>query len=326
MPQISVIVPIYKVEPYLKRCVDSILGQTFTDFELILVDDGSPDNCGAICDEYAEKDERVKVIHQANGGLSAARNAGIDYAFSNSNSEWLTFIDSDDWVHNHYLASLLNAANKNKSDISICGFIGTKGEEPILSSNPFYFKKMSTETFYLDHYSNAIIACGKLYKKSCFENIRYPIGRIYEDGFTTYKILFKYNKILFIPSPLYFYFTNTDGIMHRKFSLKNYEGILAREERIEFFNKNGYHEIAIKEEHANIFEIALFSIASRKHKIYGAVPKKYKVGWLKAMRIVRKNCSRDQYEWIMHEYHPLLVKIFAKLYRILNIFKKKASK
>ena len=99
MPQISVIVPVYKVEPYLRRCVDSILGQTFTDFELILVDDGSPDNCPAICDEYARKDTRVHVIHQENGGLSAARNAGIDWAFANSDSQWLTSVDSDEWVH-----------------------------------------------------------------------------------------------------------------------------------------------------------------------------------------------------------------------------------
>ena len=109
MPQISVIVPVYKVEPYLRRCVDSILAQTFTDFELILVDDGSPDNSGAICDEYAQKDARVHVIHQENGGLSAARNAGIDWVFAHSDSQWLTFVDSDDWVHPEYLERLYHA-------------------------------------------------------------------------------------------------------------------------------------------------------------------------------------------------------------------------
>ena len=105
---ISVIVPVYKVEKYLSRCIDSILAQTYTDFELILVDDGSPDNCGKICDGYAEKDNRV-VIHQGNGGISAARNAGIDWAFENSDSEWIAFIDSDDWVHPLYLECLYNA-------------------------------------------------------------------------------------------------------------------------------------------------------------------------------------------------------------------------
>ena len=110
MPAISVIVPVYKVEKYIHRCVRSILGQTYADFELILVDDGSPDNCGVICDEYAAKDSRVVVIHQENGGLSAARNAGIDWVFANSDSQWLSFIDSDDWVHPEYLQRLLDAA------------------------------------------------------------------------------------------------------------------------------------------------------------------------------------------------------------------------
>ena len=99
MPTISVIVPVYKVEPYLNRCVDSILRQTYQDFELILVDDGSPDRCGEICDEYARQDSRVHVIHKENGGLSDARNAGIDWVEANSDSRWLIFADSDDWVH-----------------------------------------------------------------------------------------------------------------------------------------------------------------------------------------------------------------------------------
>lgn len=114
MPTISVIVPVYKVEPWLWRCVDSILAQTYTDFELILVDDGSPDNCGAICDEYAAKDSRVHVIHQKNGGLSAARNAGIDWVFAHSDSRWLTFVDSDDWLYPETLQFLLrDAAEKD---------------------------------------------------------------------------------------------------------------------------------------------------------------------------------------------------------------------
>ena len=106
MPKISVIVPIYKVEKYLNRCVDSILHQTFTDFELILVDDGSPDNCGKMCDEYAEKDSRVVVIHKKNGGLSDARNKGLDWVFANSNSEYVVFIDSDDYIDERYLELL----------------------------------------------------------------------------------------------------------------------------------------------------------------------------------------------------------------------------
>ncbi len=99
MPSVSIIVPVYKVEPYLHRCIDSVLVQTLSDFELVLVDDGSPDNCGKLCDEYAENDVRIHVIHQENGGLSAARNAGLDCVFAISSSQWITSVDSDDWIH-----------------------------------------------------------------------------------------------------------------------------------------------------------------------------------------------------------------------------------
>lgn len=112
MAAISVIVPIYKVEAFLHRCVDSILAQTFADFDLVLVDDGSPDSCGDICEEYARKDGRIHVIHQKNGGLSAARNTGIDWAQANSGSQWLAFVDSDDWVHPDFLRRLYTMVQK----------------------------------------------------------------------------------------------------------------------------------------------------------------------------------------------------------------------
>ena len=118
MAEISIIVPVYKVENYLYRCIESIISQTFTDYELILIDDGSPDKCGDICEEYAKKNDRIHVIHQKNGGLSAARNAGIDWSYKYSNSTWITFIDSDDWVSPDYLEALCTAAVSNKKDIS----------------------------------------------------------------------------------------------------------------------------------------------------------------------------------------------------------------
>ena len=161
---ISVVVPIYNVEKYLNRCVDSILNQTFTDFELILVDDGSPDNCGKICDEYAEKDNRVRVIHKPNGGLSDARNAGIEWALKNSDSEWITFIDSDDWVHPNYLEFLLQAAEKNNTSVSICGFVRTENKSDFPKYS-FESKVYSNEDFWIEKNVNAVIACAKLYKK-----------------------------------------------------------------------------------------------------------------------------------------------------------------
>ena len=239
MPAISVIVPVYKVEKYIHRCVDSVLNQTYTDFELILVDDGSPDNCGAICDEYAAKECRVVVIHQQNGGLSAARNAGIDWAFANSDSQWLTFIDSDDWVHHEYLERLLSAAVENDTLLSICGFANTHGEQPAIDSKNLIPTLWEPEDFFVENNVNAIVAWGKLYRKECFQTIRYPLGKLHEDEFTTYKILFKYQTVAVIAEPLYAYFTNLDGITKSGMTRFKVDGFVAIEEQIEYLHTIG---------------------------------------------------------------------------------------
>lgn len=237
---ISIVVPIYKVEKYIHRCVDSILAQTFTDFELILVDDGSPDNCGIICDEYALKDNRIHVIHKENGGLSDARNAGIDWAFENSNSEWLTFIDSDDWVHPRYLEALYNAVVESGCSISACGYQETTGEEPNVDENQLSSKIVNTEQFFCEHTVNATVAWGKLYKKSFFVTIRYPVNKLHEDEFTTYKILFVNKNCAYIYQPLYYYFQNEEGIMKSAWSIKKLVVLDAYEGQLEFFRKHRY--------------------------------------------------------------------------------------
>ena len=158
MPLISVIVPVYKVEPYLSRCIDSILAQTFTDFELILINDGSPDNCGKICDEYAQKDNRIHVIHKENGGLSSARNAGIDWAFANSNSQWLTFIDSDDWIHHEYLELLLSGATSTNTDICVCEYTETSEFSDFEKLSTANTQKISPEDLFVNYHVTATVA------------------------------------------------------------------------------------------------------------------------------------------------------------------------
>lgn len=244
MPLISVIVPVYKVEPYLSRCIDSILSQTFTDFELILIDDGSPDNCGKICDEYAQKDNRIQVIHKENGGLSSARNAGIDWVFANSNSQWLTFIDSDDWIHPQYLELLLSGANSTNTDICVCEYTETSEFSDFENLNKVNAQKLSTEDFFVNHHVTAIIACCKLYKKNCFENIRYPLGKLHEDEYTTYKILFEKSYVSYLKDPLYFYYTNPDSIVRSEWTPKRLDAINAFQEQILFFEKNRYTNAA----------------------------------------------------------------------------------
>lgn len=243
MPQISVIVPVYKVEPYLPRCVDSILEQTFTDFELILVNDGSPDNCGAICDEYASKDARVHVIHQANGGLSAARNAGIDWAFANSDSQWLAFVDSDDWVHPQYLELLYETARENNVKISICEFQRLYNEEPDPVQLNSKTVLLDWETLLIEHNLTAIVAWNKLYAKEVFIGLRYPVGKIHEDEFLTYKLLYCAKKSAYFQTALYYYYQNPNGIMGRAFSLKRLDAVDAYIERVYFTKKYGSREL-----------------------------------------------------------------------------------
>ena len=218
MSTISVIVPVYKVEKYLKRCIDSILNQTFKDFDLILVDDGSPDNCPNICDEYAKKDTRIFVIHKENGGLSDARNTGIEWALKNSNSEWLTFIDSDDWVHFQYLDILYNVVLKYDVLISSCAMKRVK--EDLDEENDikeYRVELASLESLVMRGFTydefNIAVACGRLYKKELWREIRFPFGRLHEDEFTTHKLLCFCKKIAVISEKLYFYFQNDNGIM-----------------------------------------------------------------------------------------------------------------
>ena len=291
MPQISVIVPVYNVEPYLPRCVDSILVQTFTDFELILVDDGSPDNCGAICDEYAAADARVHVIHQPNGGLSAARNAGIDWAFANSDSKWLAFVDSDDWVHPQYLELLYKAVQENGTLISACEFQRVENEEPVPVQLNYKTALVDWQTFLLEHYLPAVISCNKLYARELFIGLRYPVGKIHEDEFLTYKLLYRAKTIAFFQSALYFYFQNPDSITGKPFSLKRIDAFDAYLERAYFTKKHGSR--ALFEHDLNVLYYLCLSISeqlSKSENIPKQIAREKERYFLHQMRLIILRC------------------------------------
>lgn len=225
---VTVIVPVYKVEKYLYKCVDSILAQTYTNLEIILVNDGSPDNCGDICDEYVLKDSRIKVIHKENGGLSSARNAAIDVM----SGDFVTFIDSDDYVDSHYVEKLYNALKDNNADISICAeeyILETINSDLKSIGRPFEFfsglKVMTCEQaiiYCLQQELFEAAAWAKLYKSSLFDEVRYPEGYAYEDQGTTYKTFLKSNIIVFISDRLYFYLQRGGSILHSNTNSKKY--------------------------------------------------------------------------------------------------------
>lgn len=318
MPLISVIVPVYKVEKYLHRCVDSILKQTFRDFELILVDDGSPDNCGAICDEYARKDKRVYVIHQENCGLSAARNIGLDWMYDNSDSTWISFIDSDDWVHERYLELLLKAVEEDHVSVAICGCKITRGNEP-LSIRELRIRECPTENFYCENYMIATVAWGKIYHKECFTQFRYPVGKCHEDEYVTYRIIFQYDTISYVDAELYAYYINEEGITRSQWNLKRLDVILAREYQIEFFKKNNCKEAyaTVCKKYCNDLATAIRRMTEQhiQKKEIGFYRKKLRIALVKFGHITGVKFTENNY-WIYDNAYP---KLMSPFWRLLSI-------
>lgn len=316
MGVISIIVPVYKVEKYLKRCIDSVLEQTFCDFELILVDDGSPDQCGRICETYAEKDGRIIALHRKNGGLSAARNTGLDWMFANSKSSYVTFIDSDDWIHPQYLETLLGTIEKNNAGVSVAGFqrMDEYQDDTIDKLDRFPEEVMGAEDFFLNHEWNFNYAWGKLYRREYFRHVRYPEGKNFEDTFTTYKVLFAGKTVAFIDFPLYYYFYNIEGISH---SLWNPSELVVMEgirEQIRFYEENGFSRALEKEKQLYINHYAYQIRRIRANKL----DRKKNMPYLKTLKkemfhLIRQNPEKYGYKKMPQCYeaaYPRLMQIY----------------
>lgn len=219
-PLISVVIPIFKVEKYINRCIDSITIQTYSNLEIILVDDGSPDSCGLICDDYAKKDIRIIVIHKENGGLSDARNVGIEIA----KGDYITFIDSDDYVDINYIEVLYDLTQKFDAPLSVSSFSHFKEEGGKIEkdkgesiTNVLSVNEAIETMFYQDKFETS--AWGKLYKKELFgHDIRYPKGMLYEDLPTTYKLMLKAGRIAYTTQRTYHYLLRGDSIQCSGFS------------------------------------------------------------------------------------------------------------
>ncbi len=237
---ISVVVPVYRVEKYINECVDSILAQTFPNFELILVDDGSDDKCGGICDFYADKDDRVVVIHKENEGLSCARNVGIEIA----RGEYIAFVDGDDIVNRDFLVVLYNLCKSNNCQIGMCNFLiieessirleRQKKEKTEVITGEEAVERSCTGTGSLTF----TIAWNKLYHKSLFQDIRYPAGKIHEDDYTTWRLLWKSKHVAVTNLYLYYYMQRSDSIMGKPFERRRLERLDAYEEKIEFLDNH----------------------------------------------------------------------------------------
>ena len=250
MALVTVIVPIFKVEKYIYQCVDSILTQSFRNFDLVLVDDGSPDACPQICDTYAEKDGRIKVIHKQNGGLSDARNAGIDWAMEHSDSDWLAFVDSDDYLHPDYLQTLYDTAIKESADLVICDYFDVN-EDGIVKENDHGFSSLVTEEKnklfeYLCLNWRIVTAWNKLYQKHLFEDLRFVPGKIHEDSFAIHHVLWNCRRAAIIPDGLYYYRHRNNSIMATESPKSMLDGLEALAEQCEFGMKHDISPLTTK--------------------------------------------------------------------------------
>ena len=297
---VSIIVPVYKVEAYLKRCVDSILAQTYKNLEVILVNDGSPDNCGKICNEYAKIDSRIKVVHKENGGLSSARNAGINVA----TGTYVSFIDSDDWVEKDFIEKLRAVLVENEADMSACTFCRTNGD--IAKRQQF---SQNVEIITKNKYTNALLetsyagyACNKMFKLEIFEknNLKFDESIFNGEDFPfVLEYLQHVNKIAFIKQDLYYYYFRETGIMQTIRLTERFVTLLvAREKAMGFLKekqescydlcKASYLDIlckikfmamADKQKHSEIYHLTQEKIKNNKKGLFRLkkVPVKNKI-------------------------------------------------
>lgn len=320
MPEISVIVPVYNVEKYLRPCIDSILAQTFTDFELILVDDGSPDRCGEICDEYKRIDKRIRVIHQENGGLSAARNAGLDIM----SGTYVTFIDSDDIICVNYLDVLYQDIVKQNGQISsvqLLEFVDVPRLDKLDSMQDYFILtgKEAALHIYLPDHVISVTACGKLFCKDLFEERRFPIGKIHEDEALVPILLYISNRVIINSKMLYGYRIREDSIMHKNFSIKRYDAIDAFNECLAFFKQNNDKKLVCAVLNRINETIALYALYARKFGVYKDVPLQYKISSYKALKYLYNHMTDDRYTYQLAKIHPNWLLPHAYLRKIKKI-------
>lgn len=287
-PLISVIVPVYRVEAFLPRCLDSVRNQTYRNLEILLVDDGSPDNCGKICDEYAQIDPRIRVIHKENGGLSSARNAGLDAA----RGALIGFVDSDDWIAPEMYEKLLSALEKWNAQLACCGRYDVRektGQQKIglcpktdecLSGVAF-----AGRIFRYDGCDSS--ACDKLYRRELLENMRYPEGRVCEDMPVIYRIALKAERVALCPEPLYYYYHRQGSITQAvEITDKTFHYSQNTAEIYPYIQKN-YPEIAESARYLRVHSLAhILLLLSQSDK---ATREKYRTRYADARRELRRH-------------------------------------
>lgn len=324
MPKISVIVPVYRAESYLRDCVDSILSQTYENLEVFLVDDGSPDGCGAICDEYAKKDSRIRVIHQKNQGQAAARNHAIDQ----TTGQWLCFVDSDDLIHPQMVELLYMAAEQSGADVALCRMLeAAQLPEDFCKPRELTFDalEMQEETMVSLHDREAYpawVACDKLVRTELVKQHLFHEGRVYEDNEAVCHWVCGAKKIARLPMELYFYRTNPESTTKSTFSLKKLDYLWALEQIIEYYDSIGY--LQMKARFADRYVQALVNSCNgvrytlEKPELVPQLEKQ-------AVRFIRRQnlkLTAAQKEALLDVMHPKLIRIYWPVAGAVRTMKK----
>ena len=316
---VSVIIPIYNIEKYINRCVDSVLNQSYKNLEIILIDDGSTDNCGDICDRYSQIDSRIIVIHQENQGLAASRNTGLDICIG----QYISFIDGDDYIHPQTIEIMLKECLRNSSNISACGIIKDYNDllsferineykSEIINKNNIFNKYFESDNHY-----DLNISCNKLYYRDLFKDVRFPVGRLHEDVLTTFKLLDLCESISIVQCDLYVYFQRNDSIIHKAIDGKRIDDIIyANNMMISFFESRGIYLTRAKKKSLNSLVDIILNNSFKSNKDLSRI--------IKFGRSLNKSISFtfSKKEKIYYYVVFYFTRIYLKYYKLKKRFKK----
>lgn len=328
MPEISIIVPVYNVEEYLPKCLDTILNQSFRDFEVILVNDGSKDNSGFICEKYAKKDSRIRIIHKENGGLSSARNAGLDIA----KGRYIGFIDSDDFIDLKMYEQLYNMIKIYNADIAICSY-ECVSKHAIIKNKNYKDKLEEIKVFNNIEALNQtleengvefIVAWNKLYKSSVFENLRFKEGKVHEDEFIVHQVLYKSNIVVYTPKKLYYYLQRENSITGESFNIKRTDYLEALTERIYFYNEKNLDYLKEKTEYQYLKLYFKYYFKVKNDLKDTEKVKKLKQNFIDTFRTLSKSniySKKEKLSWIIFIINSSLYEEYYK-YKLKKKFKR----
>ena len=317
---VSIIVPVYNVEKYIERCIDSILEQSYEEIEVLLIDDGSTDNSGKICDEASQKDKRITVVHKKNGGLSDARNVGLELC----KGDWILFVDSDDCINKYVVQICIESATKKDgADIIWFNYTNVEDNQNVDFREKKVAMEMQTETGALAVkrcFMNvgSIVVWNKMYKRSLFQKLRFPKGKIHEDEFLTYKLLYNAKKVGYIDVSLYYYTIRNNSIMRTEFNKKRLVLLEVFEERIVFFKNRNEQEL---------YEISVMQYYHILRTLYALSGQKKE--YIKEQKVIVDKIINYSSEFLKNKYlskiHKVILRMTSINYKILNIYSLKIA-